>query len=118
VVAAQNTPAFGRASAVSDLAPFLSAANGTLAREGFSDPDPMVRIGALDMLEGVQPNQIWPLASPLLSDPSRGVRIRSVSLLAESYRPQRTCTVYLPPVSLRAVHSIINGHSVGLRGAL
>jgi len=67
---------------LSDLAPFLSAANGTLAREGLSDPDPMVRIGALDMLEGVQPNQIWPLASPLLSDPSRGVRIRAVSLLA------------------------------------
>ena len=78
----QNTPAFARASALSDLAPFLSPANGNLAREGLSDPDPMVRIGALDMLEGVQPNQIWPLASPLLSDSSRGVRIRSASLLA------------------------------------
>ena len=42
----------------------------------------MVRIGALDMLEGVPPAQLWPLASPLLSDPSRGVRIRAVALLA------------------------------------
>ena len=42
----------------------------------------MVRIGALDMLEGVPAAQIWPLASPLLSDPSRGVRIRAASLLA------------------------------------
>ena len=42
----------------------------------------MVRIGALDMLESVPAAQIWPLASPLLSDPSRGVRIRAASLLA------------------------------------
>jgi predicted CXXCH cytochrome family protein len=77
-----NTPAFARASALTELVPSLSAANGNLAREGLSDPDPMVRIGALDMLEGVPPNQIWPLASPLLSDPSRGVRIRAASLLA------------------------------------
>jgi tetratricopeptide (TPR) repeat protein len=42
----------------------------------------MVRIGALDMLESVPAAQIWPLASPHLSDPSRGVRIRAASLLA------------------------------------
>jgi len=42
----------------------------------------MVRIGALDMLENVPPAIVWPIASPLLSDPSRGVRIRAVSLLA------------------------------------
>ena len=42
----------------------------------------MVRIGALDMLDGVPPGQLWPLVSPLLSDPIRGVRLRAVSLLA------------------------------------
>jgi predicted CXXCH cytochrome family protein len=77
-----NTPAFARASALSDLAPFLSPANGNSAREGLSDPDPMVRIGALDMLENMPSNLIWQLAAPLLSDPSRGVRIRAASLLA------------------------------------
>ena len=82
VAADGNTPAFARASALTDLAPSLSPANGDLARAGLSDPDPMVRIGALDMLESVPANQIWPLASPLLSDPSRGVRIRAASLLA------------------------------------
>ena len=82
VAADGNAPAFARASALSDLAPSLSASNSNLAREGLSDPDPMVRIGALDMLETVPVNQIWPLASPLLSDPSRGVRIRVASLLA------------------------------------
>jgi Flp pilus assembly protein TadD len=42
----------------------------------------MVRIGALDMLENVPAAQIWPLASPLLSDSSRGVRIKAAALLA------------------------------------
>jgi tetratricopeptide (TPR) repeat protein len=78
----RNAPAFARASALTQLAPSLSLTNGNLAREGLSDPDPMVRISALDMLEAEPPNQIWPLASPLLSDPSRGVRIRAASLLA------------------------------------
>ncbi len=77
-----DDPAFARASALTDLAPSLSPANVDSARAGLSDPDPMVRIGALDMLEGVSGAQIWPLASPLLSDPSRGVRIRAASLLA------------------------------------
>ena len=82
VAADGNTPAFARASALTDLAPSLSPTNGNLARAGLSDPDPMVRIGALDMLESVPTGQVWPLASPLLSDPSRGVRIRAASLLA------------------------------------
>ena len=82
VAADRNAPAFARASALTDLAPSLSPSNGNLARAGLSDPDPMLRIGALDMLESVPANRIWPLASPLLSDPSRGVRIRTASLLA------------------------------------
>ena len=82
VAADRNTPAFARASALTDLAPSLSPSNGNLAREGLLDPDPMVRIGALDMLENVPASPIWPLVSPLLTDPSRGVRIRAASLLA------------------------------------
>ena len=77
-----DTPAFARASALSDLAPYLSAVNVSLARTGLADPDPMVRIGALDMLEGVSAPQLWPLVAPLLTDTSRGVRIRAVALLA------------------------------------
>ena len=53
VAADGNTPAFARASALTDLAPSLSPTNGNLARAGLSDPDPMVRLGALDMLESV-----------------------------------------------------------------
>jgi predicted CXXCH cytochrome family protein len=78
----RSVPAFARASALSELRPYLSPSNIGLARAGLSDSDPMVRIGALDMLESMPAGQLWPLVSPLLSDSSRGVRIRAASLLA------------------------------------
>jgi predicted CXXCH cytochrome family protein len=82
VVADRNLPAVARAGALTELAPRLSPANLGLARGSLADPDPMVRIGALDMLENAPPGQVWPWVAPLLSDPVRGVRIRAVSLLA------------------------------------
>jgi predicted CXXCH cytochrome family protein len=82
VVADRNLPAVARADALTELAPRLSPANLGLARGSLADPDPMVRIGALDMLGNAPPGQIWPWVAPLLSDPVRGVRIRAVSLLA------------------------------------
>jgi tetratricopeptide (TPR) repeat protein len=78
----RSVPGFARAGALSELRPYVSPSNIGLARAGLSDSDPMVRIGALDVLEGVPANQLWPLVSPLLSDSSRGVRIRAASLLA------------------------------------
>ena len=82
VAADPNAPAFARASALTALAPYVSPANINLARSALADPDPMVRIGALDMLANVSATQIWPLVSPLLADSNRGVRIRAVALLA------------------------------------
>jgi predicted CXXCH cytochrome family protein len=82
VAGSLTTPAIARASALGELRSRVSPVNIELARRGLTDPDPMVRIGALDMLDGLPGNRIWPLVSPLLSDPSLGVRIRSVSVLA------------------------------------
>jgi tetratricopeptide (TPR) repeat protein len=77
-----NAPAIARASALSELAARVTPANIGTARSGLADPDPMVRIGALDMLENLPAGQIWPFVSPLLADPVRGVRIKAASLLA------------------------------------
>jgi predicted CXXCH cytochrome family protein len=77
-----NTPAYVRAGALAELNAFVSPSNLDLARKGLADPDPVVRLGALDMLEGIQVEGLWPVLSPLLSDSVRGVRIRAVSLLA------------------------------------
>jgi len=82
VAADPKAPGFARASALTELALRLSPANIGLARAGLSDPDPMVRIGALDMLANVSAAQLWPLVSPLLSDSNRGVRIRAAAMLA------------------------------------
>jgi predicted CXXCH cytochrome family protein len=82
VAASPAAPAIARASALSELHARVSPANIELARKGLTDPDPMVRIGALDMLDGLPGDRIWPFVAPLLSDPSRGVRIRTVSILA------------------------------------
>jgi predicted CXXCH cytochrome family protein len=82
VAADPTAPSFVRASALTELAPRVSASNIGLAQKGLSDADPMVRLGALDMLDAVPPDQLWPLVSPLLSDPVHGVRIRVAFLLA------------------------------------
>src|SRR5262249_57036587 len=49
---------------------------------GLAIPDPWGRMGALDRREKAPAAQTWPLASPLLSDSNRGVRIRAAALLA------------------------------------
>ena len=82
VVSDGNAPKFARASALTELASHPTPASLNLARSATFDPDPMMRIGALDVLANVPPSQLWPLVSPLLSDSNRGVRMRAVALLA------------------------------------
>jgi Flp pilus assembly protein TadD len=79
----RNAPAIARAGALSELGSRVSPATPDLARAATTDSDPMVRIGALDMLQDLPLDQRWPIASPLLSDPIRGVRIRAVSILGD-----------------------------------
>jgi predicted CXXCH cytochrome family protein len=80
VAANQATPAFARAGALAEL--HASPANLEIAETALADPDPIVRIGGLDMIEGLPPDRLLSLAAPLLSDPIRGVRIRAAALLA------------------------------------
>jgi len=82
VAASPTTPAIARAGALTELHGRVTPANIELARKSLRDPDPMVRIGALDMLDDLPGDRIWPIVSPLLSDSSRGVRIRAASVLA------------------------------------
>jgi len=82
VASDRTAPAFARAGALTELGSRVSPSNIGLAQAGLTDPDPMVRISALDMLDIVPPAQLWSRVSPLLSDPVRGVRIKAASLLA------------------------------------
>jgi predicted CXXCH cytochrome family protein len=84
VVAADRTsPAIARASALNELSSRVTPALLDLARISLSDPEPMVRIGALDMIQSLPLDHRWSIASPLLSDPIRGVRIRTASILSD-----------------------------------
>jgi Flp pilus assembly protein TadD len=91
IAADRNVPAFARASALAELRPYgsTSKSDANLARAGLSDPDPMVRIGALAMLEDLPANQLWPVVAPLLSDSNRGVRISAAMLLASVPSPSQ-----------------------------
>ncbi|MEY9120869.1 putative CXXCH cytochrome family protein [Bradyrhizobium yuanmingense] len=78
LAAAGDVPSIVRASALAQL----PAPDADLIRRGLSDPDPLVRLGALDGLEGMEGDQLWTLGSAQLSDSVRGVRVRAAELLA------------------------------------
>jgi predicted CXXCH cytochrome family protein len=88
----RQAPAIARATSLSELGSRFAPLNINLAQKGLADPDPMVRIGALDMLEGVPLAQRWPLASAFLADDVQGVRIRAASLLAGVPNTQLTAS--------------------------
>lgn len=81
VVADMTQPAIARATALSELAPWLSPARFATLNRGLADPDPLVRIGALQGLAGMPPEQRWTTAGPMLKDPVRAVRMAVVGYL-------------------------------------
>ncbi|WP_442869785.1 tetratricopeptide repeat protein [Bradyrhizobium sp. CCBAU 65884] len=78
IAGSSDAPGIVRASALAEL----PRPDVDLIRRGLSDPDPLVRLGALDAMEGIPAEQLWGLASPRLIDPVRGVRIRAAEILA------------------------------------
>jgi predicted CXXCH cytochrome family protein len=83
VAGARNEPALVRASALARLsAPGLPAARAAL-REALRDPDPLVRLGALEAAAGLEPALRLTLASPLLADERLAVRVEAARQLAE-----------------------------------
>jgi predicted CXXCH cytochrome family protein len=76
------TPAFVRASAIAELTAHPSERTADIVRKGLADPDPLMRLAALDHLETAPGAQLWPLIAPLLDDPVRGVRTGAGFLLA------------------------------------
>jgi len=50
---------------------------------GLRDPNPLIRLGALQSLTTVPPAARLPLAAPLLSDPRKALRIEAVGILAD-----------------------------------
>ena len=78
----EAAPSFVRASALEELTAYPSARTAGSVRAGLTHPDPLIRLAALDHLETASGAQLWPLVSPLLNDPVRGVRAKAGFLLA------------------------------------
>jgi len=76
-------PAIIRATAATLAQPHAGPGTLQAAREMLQDPDPSVRIAALGMVAPMDPANRVLSASPLLSDPVRGVRIEAANTLAD-----------------------------------
>lgn len=78
-----KVPGIVRATALSEAQRFHSAATTAATGPALADPDPMVRVVALQSLSGAPQDARWRLASGLLADPSPLVRQEAAALLAD-----------------------------------
>ncbi|HEY7141578.1 MAG TPA: tetratricopeptide repeat protein [Methylomirabilota bacterium] len=70
-----------RATALAHFPEFWTAAMTPALESALSDPDALVRLGALRGMEAVPPDRRGPLAAPLLRDPVRAVRLAAAQAL-------------------------------------
>lgn len=80
----KSQPSLLRASAVAAAENGAMPASVTALGRLLRDDDAGVRLASLDLLGGVAPAQAPTLASPLLDDPVRTVRITAAALLADA----------------------------------
>jgi predicted CXXCH cytochrome family protein len=75
-------PVIVRASALARLSAHPSPLALQAAQHWSHDPNPLVRLGALQILEGFPPRQRVAVAEPMLADSTRAVRMGAAWLLA------------------------------------
>lgn len=75
-------PPIARATGLTLFAQYPGPELLEAARSGLTDPDPLVRMGALAALEGIAPQERPLLAGHLLTDPLLAVRAEAARLLA------------------------------------
>ncbi len=77
-----SAPDIARATALAELGRFPSEDTMEVLRQGLGHSDPLIRHSALSVLAGADAATRVSLASPLLRDPVRAVRLEAASLLA------------------------------------
>lgn len=82
LLADPEQPAIARGTAAMSLADMQSPSSLQPLAKALADPDPLVRVGALEALEPLPPGERWRMASRLLDDSVRGVRVLAAGLLA------------------------------------
>jgi tetratricopeptide (TPR) repeat protein len=76
------TPAIARATALSQIGPYLSNQTADVLSLGLADEDPAVRVAAIVALESTPPAMQVQFAFPLLRDPVLVVRMEAARMLA------------------------------------
>jgi predicted CXXCH cytochrome family protein len=76
----KNIPAIVRATALELLRSYGPEANQTMI-DATKDPDPLVRVTAVDGLDRLTPDEKLSVVTPLLRDPIRAVRIQAARVL-------------------------------------
>ena len=84
VIADRSYPAIVRATALSLIANPAAPQLTTLIQECLQDSDPMIRRQAVSLLRGAEPLSRWQAAGPLLTDPSRIVRLEAINTVADT----------------------------------
>ncbi|MCK5478369.1 MAG: hypothetical protein KAI44_05590, partial [Methylococcales bacterium] len=77
-----ETPDIARATALTHISPYLSSATAGVFAIGLTDPSPVVRVAALNLIENMPPEVRGRFAFPMLNDPIRAVRIEAARVLA------------------------------------
>jgi tetratricopeptide (TPR) repeat protein len=82
VITDSSMPGIARATALTLLRSPLAEADLAAIRASLADADPLVRIAALQAVQGWPQDWLAQLVPPLLTDPVRGVRIDAATVLA------------------------------------
>ena len=77
-----SQPSITRATALAELNPSLNAPALAAVADGLRDPNPLVRLGALQSAEQFPIESRLPLAEALLSDSLKAIRIEAARMLA------------------------------------
>lgn len=78
-------PAIRLATLLGELPAYPSRAGFERARQALTDPDPLVRVAAVQAVDGLVPGQ-WALLGPRLGDPIKAVRLAAVGQLLDAPR--------------------------------
>jgi predicted CXXCH cytochrome family protein len=89
-----SQPDIARATALQLLRQYPGSTANEIFRDALSHSDPLIRRAALESLDGLPPAQRAALATPLLSDPVRAVRIDAARLLASSARDETSRSAF------------------------
>jgi tetratricopeptide (TPR) repeat protein len=75
-------PAIARGTAARALGGWPTEASIAALEKALADPNPLVRLGGLQALDSLPLEQRWPMASPLLDDSVRSLRVLAGGALA------------------------------------